>query len=122
MRNALAVGIDNYDKLPLSGCAEDADAFAGIMRRHADGSKNFTVEAIKNVATKGELRTLIRKLFTAEGEMSLFYFSGHGLYTKDGGYILTPDYVQGDPGISMNEILVMANQSPAINKIILLDC
>src|SRR5690606_19807171 len=61
-------------------------------------------------------------LFQGANDTALFYFSGHGLIKSTGGYIVTPDYEKYDEGISMNDILLLANQSEAKDKIIILDC
>jgi hypothetical protein len=39
-----------------------------------------------------------------------------------GGYIVTPDYEANDEGVSMDEILSIANDSKAQNRVIILDC
>jgi Uncharacterized protein containing caspase domain len=52
----------------------------------------------------------------------LLYFSGHVFLNEIGGYLVTPDYAKYDEGISMDEILVLANQSKSKDKIIILDC
>lgn len=123
-RQALAVGIDNYDFAPLSGCVADAEAFVKIMQFHDnyEKEKNFTVTVEKNVPTQKHLRKMIRELFSLEYETVLFYFSGHGIFTENGGFILTPDYASDYEGVSMDEILELANKSKSLDKVILLDC
>lgn len=54
--------------------------------------------------------------------MALFYFSGHGLMKSTGGYLVTIDATRHNEGISMDEILVLANNSKARNRIVILDC
>jgi uncharacterized caspase-like protein len=121
MKKALVVGINNYPKSPLSGCINDATAIATVLERNGDGSRNFDVKLKKDVPTKAELRRLIIELFNGDSDIALFYFSGHGCINKFGGYIVTPDYERNDEGVSMEEILIAANQSDAKNKIIILD-
>ena len=66
---------------------------------------------------------MIRKLFEGTTDTALFYFSGHGYVDELGGYIVTPDFSENDWGVSMNDILKIANNSKQIrNKIIILDC
>jgi Caspase domain len=74
------------------------------------------------VATKSELLGLINNLFSGDTPIALLYFSGHGMVTKSGGYIITPDAKLNDLGVSMDEILQLANASESRNRIIILDC
>lgn len=122
MKKALAVGIDNYPNSPLHGCVNDASAFASIMETHGDGSPNFAVRLETNLTTKSKLKSLIVELFAGANDTALFYFSGHGILSSIGGYIVTPDYKNYDEGVSMDEILTIANISKAKDKIIILDC
>ncbi len=122
MKKALAIGIDNYPTAPLHGCVNDASAFADTMAKNGDGSPNFAVKLATDVATKSELKSLIVDLFSGENDIALLYFSGHGTLNSVGGYIVTPDYKPHDEGVSMDEILTIANQSKTKNKIIILDC
>jgi hypothetical protein len=55
-------------------------------------------------------------------EIALLYFSGHGFINSIGGYIVTPDYKQYDEGISMDEILILTNNSRTKDRIVILDC
>lgn len=122
MRRALVVGINKYPGSPLFGCVNDANDFKKIIETNEDGSPNFDVRVEENIGTKAELKAKIAKLFAAEADMSLLYFSGHGIITELGGYIMTPDYKSYDEGVSMDEILNLANESRAKDRIIFLDC
>ena len=122
MRKALVVGINEYPSSPLYGCVNDASAFASIIENNGDGSPNFDVRLFTNVATKAELKELIIELFEGDSDTALFYFSGHGYIDDIGGYIVTPDFKTYDFGVSMDEILTIANNSKAKDKIIILDC
>lgn len=122
MKKALIVGIDNYPNAPLRGCVNDASAFSSIIETNGDGSPNFSVRLETNMQTKSELMTAIIKLFEGDCETVLFYFSGHGSLNSIGGVIVTPDYKENDEGISMDQIITLANKSKAKNKIIILDC
>ncbi len=123
MRKALVVGINNYPTAPLRGCLNDALAFGNTLEVNGDGSPNFDVRLITDVETKSELRGQIRELFAGDSETALFYYSGHGFFDDlGGGFIVTPDYQQNDEGVSMDEILNIANESKAKNRIIILDC
>lgn len=122
MKKALLVGIDNYTSSPLRGCINDASGLASIIETHGDGSRNFDVRLETDVQTKSELKTMIVELFSGDNDVTLLYFSGHGYLNEIGGYLVTPDHKKYDEGISMDEILVLANDSKARDKIIILDC
>lgn len=119
---ALVVGIDNYPQVPLSGCVNDAKEIRNLLGTNGDGSPNFDVKFKPNVSTRKEMYELLKSLFaTGEADIALFYFSGHG--TRElGGKIVLPDYDGLDSGISMTDILRLANESKSKNKIIILDC
>lgn len=122
MRKALVVGINNYPTAPLKGCVNDATAFATTIEKNGDGAPNFAVRLETDVPTKAQLKTLLRELFEGDSDIALFYFSGHGFFNDLGGYIVTPDHQQNDEGVSMDEILTLANKSKAKDKVIILDC
>jgi hypothetical protein len=125
MRKALVVGFNNYPKCPLKGCINDALKIATVLERDSDGAPNFGIKTLTDDAsavTKSKLRSAIEDLFDGDGEVALFYFSGHGLITSTGGVIVTPDYKSYDEGISMDDILKLANKSKVRNKVIILDC
>ena len=121
MRKALVVGIDSYSQCPLTGCCNDADAISSILESHGDTSPNFSVKKEKNVATKAELRNLIETCFSGDADVALFYFSGHGYIDTCGGYLVTPDCSFGDFGVSLQDVLTLANSSKCKDKIIILD-
>lgn len=126
MRKALVVGIDDYPGSPLSGCVNDAKAIAGVLASHGDGDRNFSVKLLtappEGAVNRATLRGVIEQLFEGACDTALFYFSGHGLVKSTGGYIVTPDAKRYDEGVSMDEILALANQSQAKDKVIFLDC
>jgi hypothetical protein len=122
MRKALVVGINDYPRAPLTGCVNDANAMAGVLGKHWDEKPNFKVKLVTKAITKSELRAAIDKLFAGDCEISLFYFSGHGLVTSTGGYIVTPDMARYDEGVSMDYILTLANNSKVMDKVVILDC
>ena len=122
MKKALIVGINNYPSAPLHGCINDASGLASIIETHGNGSPNFDVRLETNVKTKSELKTMIVELFSGDSDTVLLYFSGHGFLNELGGYLVTPDHKTYDEGISMDEILILANKSKSKDKIIILDC
>jgi len=74
--------------------------------------------SINIIGLKGEIDCL----FSGDPDIALFYFSGHGYLSTYGGYLVTPDNQQYNEGVSMNEIMSLANQSKAKNRVIILDC
>lgn len=127
MNIALIVGINHYPHGgDLFGCVNDAYNVKNILERNSDGSVNFdckllTASSSREALERGELKDAIEKLFTTKAEIALFYFAGHGHIESTGGYLLASDAKRGDEGVSLNDVLVFANNSPATNKIIILD-
>lgn len=124
-RIALVVGVDEYPSAPLEGSVNDAKAVAGVLKNHGDGRPNFEVKLCvspQKGITKGYLRTQIKQLFASDSSVALLYFAGHGLIDSTGGYIVAVDGTREDPGISMDEILVLANKGKQNNRVVILDC
>ncbi len=125
MKKALIIGLNNYPGAPLSGCIRDAIKMETVLEKNGDGSPNFDIKLItdeQSDITKVNIKESIEKLFEGNDDVALLYFSGHGLIKSTGGYIVTPDYERYDEGISMDEILTLANGSNIKDKIIILDC
>lgn len=125
MRRALIVGIDDYDRSPLSGCVNDAKAMREVLATHGTGSPNFDVLLLTSppgVVTRTNLREAIEKLLATECDVAVLYFSGHGFVRGGAGYIVTKDSKRYDEGISMTEILRIANRSLVKETVIILDC
>jgi hypothetical protein len=127
MRLALIVGINYYPAGgDLYGCVSDAFAVKNSLERNADGSINFDCKLLtasneRESINRGELKDAVTELFSKKAELALFYFAGHGHIEATGGYLLASDARRGDDGLSLNDVLVLANQSPATNKVIILD-
>jgi hypothetical protein len=127
MRRALIVGINHYEHgNPLFGCVDDAHPVKAALERHDGGSVNFDCLLLTGTGSsdrvdRSALKDNITELFRTDAEIALFYFSGHGHIEATGGYLLATDSKRGDEGVSLNEILTIANSSPAKNKIIVLD-
>ena len=121
MRKALVVGIDNYSQCPLRGCCNDADKLEKLLSRNDDDSPNFAVKLQKNISTKAILRKHIEECFSGDADVALFYYSGHGHIDNVGGYLVTPDFTNYDYGVSLQDVLNIANSSRCKDKIIILD-
>ena len=128
MRRALVVGIDKYPNTPLAGCENDASSIASILEKNGDGSPNFDVilhSSDKEDVTSDVIQTALGELFAGDAETALFYFAGHGIIDPitNSGYIVSQDGKKGSWGISLAEMLGMANDaSPRIKStVIILD-
>lgn len=127
MRMALVVGINYYEHGGnLYGCVNDAHSVRAVLERHDGGSVNFDCYLLTGTGStetvkRRQLKDQLSKLFKADADIALFYFAGHGHIEATGGYLLTSEVSRGDDGVSLSEILTIANNSPARNKIIILD-
>lgn len=127
MRIALIVGINHYNHGgKLYGCVNDANSVYGALKHHDDGSKNFdclllTSPDQQNIVRRTDLKDRISSLFEKDAEIALFYFAGHGHVEATGGYLRASDSSRGDEGIALDVVLEYANESPAKNKVIILD-
>ncbi|HVR08828.1 MAG TPA: caspase family protein [Thermoanaerobaculia bacterium] len=127
MRKALVVGVDYYAHITcLHGCVNDAHAMKSVLEKHSDGSVNFgvlllTASDAKTVVTRPQLKGRIQQLFADDSDIALLYFAGHGHIEATGGYLCGSDCRRGDEGLSLGEVLTLANESQARNKVIVLD-
>jgi len=127
VRIALIVGINHYEHGgSLYGCVDDAHAVQAVLARHGDGSVNFDCKMFTGTGPtdrvdRALLKDRVEELFKAQADIALFYFAGHGHIEATGGYLLATDSRRGDEGLSLSEVLTVANRSPARNKIIILD-
>jgi len=127
MRKALVVGVDYYATVPgLYGCVNDAHSVKAVLEKHSDGSVNFGVHLLtatsgKDGITRAQLKDKVEELFVGDSSIALFYFAGHGHIEATGGYLCGSDCARGDDGLSLGEVVTLANKSTAKNKIIILD-
>ncbi|WP_308723946.1 caspase family protein [Metapseudomonas otitidis] len=127
MRKALVVGLNYYDfASPLYGCVNDAYAVHQVLERHMDGQLNFDVRLLtavdeKNKITRKNLKEQVRELFSDDSDVALFYFAGHGYVEDSAGYLMASDSHDGDDGLALEDVMQLAHDSKARNKIIVLD-
>ncbi len=125
MRKALIIGIDDYSFAPLQGCIKDAQKISNTLSRNYDLSPNFSCKTLlsseQNI-TEATLYEALKELFKYEADVVLFYFSGHGHLNDLGGFLVTQDAQKNDPGVKLNDIILLANQSLVKEVIIILDC
>lgn len=127
MRKALVVGINYYAHgSGLYGCVDDAYKVKSVLDRNSDGTVNFATKLLSGTGStdtvlRSELRDQIQELFAGDSDIALFYFAGHGHIEATGGYILASDSARGDEGVPLVDVVTLASQSGARNKIIVLD-
>lgn len=129
MRRALIIGIDKYPSNPLSGCENDAVSIKNILEKNGNGSPNFDVKLISSdngsIISNDVIQTALSELFASEAETVLFYFAGHGIIDPitNTGFIVSQDGKRGSWGMSLSDLLGMANKaSPRIKStVIILD-
>ncbi len=127
MRKALVVGIDHYaDISPLYGCVNDAYEVKSALARNGDGTVNFDVNLqsannADSAITRAELKDSVKELFSGDSEIALFYFAGHGYLEITGGYLCASDCKTGDDGLALSDVITLASESEAKNKVIVLD-
>lgn len=124
MKKAFVVGIDNYKSRPLEACVKDAEEVAQLLLE--PDYYDFGVEVCTNEqASLQSVRQGINRLLEDDPELALFYFSGHGVVTDLGGYLVTQDYDElEDPGLSLELLnrLIQARAKPMTSVILVLDC
>ena len=100
-----------------------------VLSRHQDNSPNFDSRML--VAPVGEggaavtrpiLREQLAQLFKDQADLAFLHFSGHGTVNNFGGYLVTQDATTYDEGVSMEDVLQLANRSPVSEVVITLDC
>jgi hypothetical protein len=125
MKRALFVGLNDYPSSPLSGCVADASSMRDILRTHEDDSPNFEPRLLTKASevTVQGLKAAVTELFEMLADVALLYFSGHGFLDEQlGGYLVTSDARAYDQGVSMSDVLTLANNSPVKEVVIILDC
>jgi hypothetical protein len=127
MRKALVIGVDYYLDLPaLFGCVNDAFSVKSVLERHSDGTVNFDVRLMVasssiDTVTRIDLKDAIEELFRGDADVALLYFAGHGHVDAVGGYVCGSDAARSDDGLSLADVITLANKSPARNKVVVLD-
>ena len=126
-KRALLVGIDQYQHMSaLNGCVADAIALRDMLQSHENGEPNYDCRLLTSAdeqpVTRELLRPQLQALFHNARDHVLFHFSGHGKSTKTGAFLVTQDGTDNDPGLPMDELLNLANQSKAKSVLLILDC
>lgn len=122
-RSALVVGIDSYPRTPLNGCVSDAKAIGRSLARHHDQGLNFQVDTLLSseaAVTHQALADRVERLFERKNDVTVFYFAGHGARHAQEGYLLSQEE-KPRTGLSMTELMRIADASPAKERVIILD-
>ena len=124
-RRALIIGIDDYDIVhKLNASVTDALAMKEVLARHENGEPNYACQIVTSPGppkiTRAFLRNKWNELFQNFDGDGLFYFAGHGTPTETGGYIVTQEGTPEDPGLTMNDLIILANQSKARSILLIL--
>ena len=129
MKKALIIGIDDYPTSPLTGCVNDAVSIANTLERNGAGAPNFSIKLLTSNDVDVETPVIseaVSELFAGDATTALLYFAGHGIINPDtnAGYIVSQNGTKGAWGISLAEILGLANGAyPNIKStVIILDC
>lgn len=97
----------------------------GLLDRNENGDRNYDVRVATSDAERidrSTLRAFLRELFdNSRNAELLFYFAGHGAQTPWGAELVTQDYSENNLGVSVNDVLALANESPAREVVIVLD-
>jgi hypothetical protein len=126
-KRALLVGIDHYQHMsPLSGCVADVIALRNLLQRNDDKSPNYSCRLLTSAeqsVTRQALRAHWHELFDGFDGHILFHFSGHGTPTRAGGVLVTQEGTRDEPGLPMDELLILADRAKKAKSILLiLDC
>jgi hypothetical protein len=125
-KRALVVGIDAYAGAELRGCVDDAVRVRDMLATNEDQTPNFECVLLTSQTaeiTRAVLRHHLLELFrNCRGEDLLFYFAGHGAHTPWGPELVTQDYGPDSLGVSMDDVVLLANRSRAREAVLVLDC
>ncbi|MFS8146438.1 caspase family protein [Rhizobium sp. BR 249] len=130
MKRAVVIGIDDYGEAQdnLEGCVADAMAVADKLATHGNGDPNFDVITLTSDTEKVTTEAMdegLRILFKGKADVVVFYFAGHGLLDAETnrGYLVSQDFTKAVPGISLADIINMANaaHSEISSTVIILD-
>ena len=127
LKRALFVGINTYDNdKELACCVNDALAMKDMLARHENNEPNFSCKTLTSdkmrITTERLSKDIQNLMSDLPGGDLLFYFSGHGHVTEQGGYLRTQDATEENPGFPMSELLALANNANVDSVLLILDC
>lgn len=127
MKKALLIGINTYDEFSdLDGCVADAIRMRDMLENHENGDLNYECRLLTSEDSKSMTREFLtsqwNELFRDFKGDILFYYSGHGAETQTRTQIASQDGSGAVPGLAMDDLLLLANQSDANEVLLILDC
>lgn len=129
MQEVLAVhedGAPNFSCRVLLGKSRLAAQYVAPRAGWTPTAKRDPLEVWRNLVpgerrvTAGVVYRELETLFACEG-MVLFYFSGHGFADERGVFLSMQDSSSQAPGVSLSELLQMANASRAREVTVIID-
>lgn len=106
---------------PLAGTSLLRDRLAKCLREH--GHYEVDVELAARYVSRAKLREKQREFFSVgEGGQLLYYFYGHGCLRDVIGVFVTSDGQPDDEGISMSDVVSLAQNSKAHEVVLIFDC
>ncbi|MEO1625159.1 MAG: caspase family protein [Bacteroidota bacterium] len=114
--------INDQDPIIKDGCAKDKENMTKYLRRMARSYSNLPPK-IKILEGRSFQRTKVLQalssLQTQEDDVVVFYFSGHGLWSDDKGFLLE---MTENQHIKFEDINALLDQKLARLKLLLTDC
>ena len=125
---AVVIGIGDYVFLgKIPGCEADAISFANAICETRRMDPNNVVLMTdsgdkSHLPTKAMIESRIRMCVNEAKPdgMALVYFSGHAV-TQDGQALLVPKDCEAANGIPVNTVVAMLRESPARDKVLIID-
>jgi len=110
-------GSQNFECMLLTN--PDAQHKSAIKKAQNDDYDSIRLETEISAAL---INKQLHDLFSEKADIALFYFAGHGTVNNLGGYLVTCDYQPFNPGVSMPELITLANNAKADEVVIIIDC
>ncbi|WP_159104768.1 protein kinase [Plantactinospora sp. BB1] len=120
---AVLVGIDDYSGrwAKLNCSVNDVSALSAVLAMEEYG---YFVHAITNEeATKAAVIRAVLEAKSGGFESVLFYFSGHGVATDFGTYLVTHDNAEFDEGLELRKLVeLLSSGKEDDGNLLILDC
>jgi hypothetical protein len=127
---AVLVGINEYENRPqipsLHVCVDDVTAVHAVLQGTYTAVRLLTDDTPDHLPTRANILSELSSVGQAadEGDLVLFYFSGHGIAEGGESYLLPRDArlaALKHTSIAMQDVREILDSSPARAKVILLD-
>lgn len=127
---AVLVGVNQYENQPhipsLHVCVQDVTAVHAALSGKYTAARLLTDDAPEHLPTRANILAELSSVAqaTGEGDLLLFYFSGHGIAEGGESYLLPRDArlaALKHTAIAMKDVREIIEASPARAKVIVLD-